>query len=233
MSLEFWNKVEKTNPKYTKEAKVSGQKRTAVDAQYKKKMITEQFGMYGLGWGVLADSEKYERVHFENSTCILNYTATAFYVWKGETAKLPIAAQIKESYMTDGGKGYLKIDDEAVKKVRTDALTKSFTELGFCADIHMGMFDDQDYVHGAKIAAELKESEDREVAAKKAYDDIRAWIETQTESIKTLKNLPQAEKAVLRVKEKAILKCSAAGLSSKGFEHNLDKLIEDMKNASK
>lgn len=235
-NLAFWNAVETTAPKYTKPAKVSGQMRTAVDAQYKKKMITEQFGMYGLGWGVVANSEGFERVHYENSTCILIYRATAFYEFGGKRAELPIAASIREAYITDGGKGYLKVDDEAVKKVRTDALTKAFTDLGFCADIHMGRFDDQDYVAGAAMAAQIKEDDDREEAAKQAYEDIKLWLGAQVKSIETIKSPDGAINAINRIKEKTINRCKAAGLASKGFEHKLDELIkqrEEMKNGSK
>lgn len=220
--IDFWAKVEKTNPKYTKNANVSGQQRTAVDAQYKKKMITEQFGMYGLGWGVKPESEKYERCHFENQTCILTYTATAFYKWEGEVAEFPIAAQIKESYVTKNGSGYLKIDDEAVKKVRTDALTKGFTDLGFCADIHMGMFDDQDYVHGAQMAAYAKEQEEKEEAAKKSYEEIKAWLANEIKSAETVSSNEAYNRAIDRLKQKVETKCKVAGLASRGFADKLE-----------
>ena len=220
--IDFWAKVEKTNPKYTTNANVSGQQRTAVDAQYKKKMITEQFGMYGLGWGVKPESEKYERCHFENQTCILTYTATAFYKWEGEVAEFPIAAQIKESYVTKNGSGYLKIDDEAVKKVRTDALTKGFTDLGFCADIHMGMFDDQDYVHGAQMAAYAKEQEEKEEAAKKSYEEIKAWLANEIKSAETVSSNEAYNRAIDRLKQKVETKCKVAGLASRGFADKLE-----------
>ena len=228
--LKFWDSVETTDPKYTKNEKVSGQRRTFVDAQHKKKMITGAFGMYGLGWGVIAGSENYERLHFEGSTCILNYQATAFYVYDGQRAEFPIASQIKEAYITSGGKGYLKIDDEAVKKVRTDALTKAFTDLGFCADIHMGKFEDQDYVHGAEMSARLKESEEKEEKQREQHKEIGDWLAKEVESARAISNISGFEKAVLRIKQKAITRCQVGGFASKGFETKLDKAIEDRKN---
>jgi len=227
--IDFWKKVEKTNPQYTKDASVSGQKRTAVDAQYKKMMITEQFGMYGLGWGVVAGSEDYQRVHYENQTCILNYTATAFYNYEGNRAEFPIAAQIKESYVTNGGKGYLKIDDEAVKKVRTDALTKAFTDLGFCADIHMGKFDDQDYVQGAQMAAYAKEQDEKEEAAKRSYEEIKNWLAKEMKSAKTISNAASFNKVIDRLKEKTEIRCKVAGVSSRGFTTKLEDSKREIK----
>jgi len=222
--IDFWNSVEKTNPKHTKQYSDSGQTRTTVDAQVKKKMITEKFGIYGLGWGVVAGSENYDRVHYddEKESVLLNYTATAFFVHDGERGEFPIAAQVLEAYRTKGGKGYKKVDSEAVKKVRTDALTKGFTDLGFCADIHMGMFDDQDYVHGAQMAAHAKEMDEKEEAAKKSYDEIKAWLAEQVKSAETLSNPVSYNKALDRLADKVDMKCKVAGLASRGF---VDKLM--------
>ena len=216
-NIAFWAAVEKTDPSKTKPAKVGGQTRTAVDAQYKKKMITKALGMYGISWGVVVGSEDYSRVHFEGSTTILYYTAVAFYIVNGERGEFPIAASIKEAYITQGGKGYLKIDDEAIKKVRTDALTKGFTDLGFCADIHMGMFDDQDYVTGALAAAEIKKQDDREAAAKEEWVKIRDWLQTQIDSAKTVSNQESFNKVMDRIKDKLSVRCQAAGVSSVAF----------------
>ena len=83
-NLDFWNSVEKTDVKFAKQIEVSRQLRTVIHAQYKKKIITEKFGMYGKGWGVCEGSENFERIHYGNETCLLQYTATAFYVFDGE-----------------------------------------------------------------------------------------------------------------------------------------------------
>ena len=50
-NLELWNKVERTNPKYTKKANVKGNNITAIAPQYQIKNVTEQFGSYGTSWG--------------------------------------------------------------------------------------------------------------------------------------------------------------------------------------
>ena len=50
-NLDLWNKVEKTNPKYTKKANVKGNNITAIAPQYQIKNVTEQFGSYGTSWG--------------------------------------------------------------------------------------------------------------------------------------------------------------------------------------
>ena len=194
-------------------------------------MITAEFGMYGIGWGVVAGSESYDRIHYddEKESVILNYTATAFYVYDGQRGEFPIAAQVLEAYRTKGGKGYKKVDAEAMKKVRTDALTKAFTDLGFGADIHMGMFDDQDYVHGATMAAYAKEQDEKEEAAKKAYEEIKVWLSKEMESVSTLSNPDSYNKAVDRLKAKVEMKCNAAGLASRGFTDKLENSKRESK----
>lgn len=50
-NLLLWNKVEKTNPAYTKKAKVGGHSITAIAPQYQILNATQQFGAYGEKWG--------------------------------------------------------------------------------------------------------------------------------------------------------------------------------------
>lgn len=49
--------------------------------------------------------------------------------------------------MTNGGKGYLKIDDDFMKKAETDLVTKALSKLGFNSDVFMGLYDDNRYVN--------------------------------------------------------------------------------------
>lgn len=39
-----------------------------------------------------------------------------------------------------------KLDDDCIKKVQTDAITKGLSRLGFNADVFMGRFDGNKYV---------------------------------------------------------------------------------------
>ena len=133
-NLELWKKVEKTNPKYTKNANVKGNKITSIAPQYQIMNVTEQFGIYGKTWG------------FKNIT--LDYTLSnlglvvmnaAFFFPDGE---FPIINSI--SLFMDNAK--TKLDDNFAKKLETDALTKAISKLGFNADIFLGKFDDQRYL---------------------------------------------------------------------------------------
>ena len=133
-----------TDTKMTKNAKIGGRNITAIDPQYQRKLATEQFGPFGLGWGVNGENQQTET--FDDGTVVLFYNATLWYKWNGERGEFPIESAIKLAYMTRGSNAYLKVDEEATKKVATNALTKGLSKLGFNADVFMGKFDDNSYV---------------------------------------------------------------------------------------
>lgn len=157
-NLELWNKVEKTNPKYTKKAKVGGNAITSISPQFQIMNVTEQFGSYGSTWGFKNIELDYSLVNMpfkkdktegsypnikvigkEDSFMGLVVFKAIFFYPNGE---FPIINSI--SLFTNNDMS--KIDDNFAKKIETDALTKAISKLGFNADIFMGKFDDVRYV---------------------------------------------------------------------------------------
>ena len=158
-NLELWNSVEKTNPAYTKKAKVGGMQITSISPQYQILNATEKFGSYGGTWGfkdieldysitntpVKLSVQDWNTKEIENIDSILGlvgFKATFFYP-KGEftiTNSINIFTDNKHS----------KIDDNYCKKIETDALTKALSKLGFNADIFLGKFDDVRYLEEVK-----------------------------------------------------------------------------------
>jgi hypothetical protein len=159
-NLELWNKVEKTNPKYTKKAKIGGNSITSIAPQYQIMNATEQFGVYGQTWGfknivfdysitntpITIDVQDYNTKQVDKIQTILGlvgFKATFFFP-EGE---FEITNSIK--IFTDNK--HSKIDDNYAKKLETDALTKALSKLGFNADIFMGKFDDVRYVNEMNV----------------------------------------------------------------------------------
>ena len=141
-NLELWNKVERTNPKYTKEAKISGMKITAIAPQYQIMQVTEQFGIYGSTWGFKNIELSYDLV----DKCNLVVFKGTFFFPDGEFEIINSAKLYMNRECT-------MVDDNFAKKIETDALTKAISKLGFNADIFMGKFDDVRYV--AEMNAEF------------------------------------------------------------------------------
>ena len=139
-NMKLWDSVEKTNPKYTKKVNQRGGF-TAIGAQYQLRTATETFGPFGWGWGVKDERiEKWEDVGLAVSQATLWYNIDAYGTDDETYGTIPIHSSIK--YQSNG-----RVDDDFMKKVATDALTKGLSKLGFNADVFMGMFDDNKYVN--------------------------------------------------------------------------------------
>jgi hypothetical protein len=153
-NLKLWNKVEKTNPKYTKDARLGGMKITSINATWQIKQATEQFGTYGKGFGL--SKIAYDIIPCHSDQIMAIYTATFFYMDGSERFEFPISTSIfiQQFY---ANKGYLKVDDNFAKKAETDMLTKALSKLGFNSDIFMGRYDDKRYV--AQTSAEFQQEE--------------------------------------------------------------------------
>ena len=142
-NMKLWESVETTDPNFTKKVNQRGGF-TAISAQYQLRTATETFGPFGTGWGVKDERiEKWEDVGLAVYTGTLWYRPTEFrdgMVVIKQESEFPIHSSIK--YHSNG-----RVDDDFMKKVATDALTKGLSKLGFNADVFMGKFDDNKYVN--------------------------------------------------------------------------------------
>ena len=191
--MELWNKVCKTDPKYTKKM-THGAKLTAVCAMSQVQAATEQFGKAGEGWGWTYS----EPIFPPNGTVIVKCT-----LWHGS----------KENTIEQFGQKNLNnskgADEDALKKAGTDALTKCLSNLGFNADIFLGKFDDSKYVEELRQQAQLEEREQKAQSFANDFmnkindcKDEREVINLETDNAKMLKGLEKYE-----VIYKAVAQC--------------------------
>lgn len=177
-NLKLWDSVQETNPNYTKNAKVGGNKITSISPQYQIKNVTEQFGSYGDKWGfknieldysLVSVSFKKDKtegawpnikvVGREDAFMGLVVFKAIFFYPNGEFPVINSISLFTNNDMT-------KLDDNFAKKLETDSLTKAISKLGFNADIFMGKFDDQRYV------AEMQEKYKEPVPLPPCSDDL-------------------------------------------------------------
>ena len=204
-NLKLWDSVEKTNPKYTKKAKVGGNQITAISPQYQIMNATEKFGAYGSTWGFrnikfdysitntpvtlkVTDWNTKEVEAIDSILGLVGFKATFFF----PNGEFEITNSIK--IFTDNK--HSKIDDNFAKKLETDALTKALSKLGFNADIFLGKFDDVRYLEEVKKEFALKEklNNDRFTKAIKALQDGKIKEEDITKY-----DLTEVQKTALRV----------------------------------
>ena len=189
-NLELWNKVERTNPKYTKKANVKGNNITAIAPQYQIKNVTEQFGSYGKTWGFKSLDFDYTLV----DSLGLVVLHAVFYYPEGE---FPI--KNAQNIFIDNAK--TKIDDNFAKKLETDTLTKAISKLGFNADIFMGLFDDVKYL--AEVTKEFAEKPAPIKLSEKAISQI---LDKGKDECEKYLKLHQDQKVELSTEQIEILK---------------------------
>lgn len=184
-NLKLWNAVEETDPSKTKKAKLGSLTLTAINATSQIKQATKHWGMYGSTWGL--KNINYEYMDIEKTR--LAIVRAMFYYPEGE---FEISTSIKVYYMTQGANGYLKIDDDFLKKAETDLTTKSLSKLGFNADVFMGLYDDNKYLTA------LKEKYAEEKTPK--TPELKKLSESVFKKMKVSDNLDSLKKSLTKYK---------------------------------
>ena len=166
-NLELWDSVQETNPADTK-AVSFGRKFTAIDAYSQIKKATEQFGPYGIAWGLKDLHHTFLPTDKMEKAAMVMAIAT-FFIPDGESS---VSSSI--FYVSEKGKA----DDDFAKKLETDMITKALSILGFNADVFMGKFDDNRYVAAMKQKHQQISPEPiREAVVDGAYNAFKEEID--------------------------------------------------------
>ena len=156
-NTSLWDRVEKTDPNYTKQFDgADGFSGTAICSAYLAKRATEVFGPCGIGWGFDVEDEKYVSGYplgFDadgnsiGNTVVHVIRLKLWYVLEGKRGEVTQFGQT--TFVGRNSRG-LFLDEDAPKKSITDAISKCLSLLGFSADVHLGKYDDNKYVESLK-----------------------------------------------------------------------------------
>ena len=136
MNMKHWDNLSKSDPKYLKQVSFGSLSFTAIEPQYQVRMMTEEFGAVGEGWGWHNTTEV---VHVSNGdSAVLAHVS----VWHGTPANTfgPFTGCRK---FFDAAKG--RMAEDAPKMAVTDGLTKALSHLGCNADVFLGEMDGNKY----------------------------------------------------------------------------------------
>lgn len=142
-NMKLWNSVCETNPEITKRVNQRGGF-TAIDSQTQVKKATELWGPYGYDWGLI----ELKFNEFKEGDKIIGLMAFGMFQYPVTElnddgtctiAKFPIAADMP-----------YKPNDDCVKKLMTECISKALSRLGFNSDVFEGKFDDNRYVSEMK-----------------------------------------------------------------------------------
>lgn len=171
----LWQAVEKTDPNFTKSfTRGGGFKGTATNATYLARKATERFGPCGIGWGVeVLDEEIIEGAPLLHEGVVVAHDrihkvrARLWYDFGGKRGQVEQFGQTQ--MVGKNSKGYYT-DEEAPKKSLTDAMSKCLSLLGFSADIHMGLYDDNKYVAGLQAEFSPRVTEEQAATLRDLID---------------------------------------------------------------
>ena len=228
-NLKLWDAVKKTDPSHTKPASKGQFNFTSVAPMYQNWKATEQFGIQGIGWGIVVGSETFTEKEY-GTTTILSYDATLFFNVDGVRGEIPIHASEKACYMTNGYKGkdgYMKIDDEVRKKVVTNAKTKGLSELGFSADIFMGQFDDPNYVDYLNFEMSLEKADNIEQETKDKIEEFNEWCRKETAVYTSINNKRTLDLLLVGHLSKLQGRCRLLGLNEQTYSNQFKKVHEE------
>lgn len=174
-NMQIWKQVCETDPQYTDRVNFGAFKFTTIDAQYQIMRATEVFGPCGSGWGIR--DQKFDMLVVDPADPhynLLCYTAKLWYIHGGKEAVFDIAADIELFENTKNG--WKRVSDPT-KKVRTDALTKALSWIGFSADVFLGRHDDAKYV--GELTKKLREDDRAKIqglATSAQKEDLTALV---------------------------------------------------------
>ena len=220
-NLKLWDSVSKTDPQYTKKAKKGAFHFTSIAPMYQVKMATKAFGIQGIGWGIVPSSETFTEREY-GTTTILSYDAVLFFKVGDDRGEIPIHASEKSCYQTQGDKGYMKIDDEVRKKVVTNAKTKGLSELGFCSDIFMGLFDDPNYVDFRNYEESIIKAEGHEDEMTKKKLEFNEWCKAEVSVYPSMSSKPTLDLVYAKHKQHLLGKCGLLGLEATKYIRAFD-----------
>jgi|21_taG_2_1085346.scaffolds.fasta_scaffold16502_2 hypothetical protein len=157
---KIWDEFFHTDPSKTKGfVGKGGFSGTAINPTYVKERLTQRFGPVGLGWGYKVIDEEIIKGHKvgDNQYQVHKVLIEFWYRFGGMRSE-PMQAFGQTTICGENKRGWFT-DEEAPKKSLTDALMKAVSDLGMCADIHAGLYDDNKYIAEVKQMFSGKEKE--------------------------------------------------------------------------
>jgi hypothetical protein len=146
-NLQLWDSVRTPDPTYTKDfTRTGGFKGTATNPTYLIRRATELWGPIGGNWGPDIVDERY----VDGAPIVIDGNVVGHEKLHTIRINLRYPGGVVPGYgqtmFVSKNKWGAFTDEEAPKKSLTDAMTKALSWLGFAADIHLGMWEDNKYV---------------------------------------------------------------------------------------
>lgn len=199
-NLQLWESVQNTDPKYTKDYKgAGGFQGTSINATYIVKRITEKFGRVGDGWGYEILEERFDQggpIVSKEGEVICNSAlhTVKIRLWYMDGDKQKHVDHYGHTPYIYANKWGVQTELEPAKKSVTDALKKAASMLGFGSDIHLGMYEDLEYVQEAQNESQLAHAEDKVEELRRQQEEYEEYLSKHIGYIETSTTLGELEK---------------------------------------
>ncbi|CAI1777707.1 Uncharacterised protein [Serratia entomophila] len=203
-NLGIWNRVYKTDAKFTKAFSNNGGG-TSINGIYMVMQATKVFGPLGTDWGVEVLEERFDNgapimrpVKQQDGSfiqeiipngaggylCEVNHTVKIrlWYKHGGKTGEVTSYGCTPYIYATNSGK--LFSDGEAPKKSLTDATKKALSQLGFSADVFLGLYDDLTYRQENDAEFALKNASEKAEGVTRMREELDEHLAKVAETLK-------------------------------------------------
>ncbi|EPM1536799.1 hypothetical protein LL447_002532 [Serratia marcescens] len=202
-NLGIWNRVYKTDAKFTKAFSNNGGG-TSINGTYMVMQATKVFGPQGINWGVEIIEERFDNgapimrsVKQQDGSfiqeiisngaggylCEVNHTVKIrlWYKHSGKTGE--VIAYGCTPYVYKSRNGPLS-DGEAPKKSLTDATKKALSQLGFSADVFLGLYDDLTYRQENDAEFALKNASEKAEGVTRMREELDDHLAKVAETLK-------------------------------------------------
>lgn len=190
-NLRIWERVDKTDTRFTKKAEVNGQKITSLSGTAMIMKATEIFGPAGIGFGWKVLEERFDRgmeifAGEGEKRASLGFTQNHtvrilfWFILEGQRGELESYGCTNAVYKSKYG---LSTDGEAPKKSLTDAIKKALSALGFSADVFLGLHDDANYLEQLNEELAIEQAEDRIAEEERQKQERLDYIKSVVDSM--------------------------------------------------
>ncbi|MHA7847271.1 hypothetical protein [Serratia sp. D1N4] len=212
-NLDIWNRVYKTDPKHTKAFANNGGG-TSINGTYMVMQATKVFGPQGINWRVEVIEERFDdgapimrsvkqqdgnylKEVIPNGAggylCEVNHTVRINLIFEHAGKKGVIPAYGCTPYIQSTKNGVVS-DGEAPKKSLTDATKKALSQLGFSADVFLGLYDDVNYREENKAEFAVKNASDKAEGINRLREELDEKLTKVAETISKAVTINEASK---------------------------------------
>lgn len=196
--MALWEQVCTTDKDHTRTAQLDGRPVTSINTQYLIQRATETFGPVGKGWGYEVLIDRFDQGaavttkdqvvigHEQMHTCQVK-------LWYLHGGKRNSVVHYGHTPYVRRSQYGLYTDFDAPKKSLSDAIKKCLSMIGFAADVHLGLFDDQTYLQGLELKKRLEEAGDESSVMDEAKEEFKDWLSRQISALERAPSLQSLE----------------------------------------